>query len=56
MAGGAGGQVEQLLLEALEDPDGGASLTLRGLGVDPEAIRANLGALLEAYAAADSVD
>jgi transposase-like protein len=54
--GGAGVQVEQLLLEALEDPDGGASLTLRALGVDPDAIRANLGALLEAYAAADSVD
>jgi ATP-dependent Clp protease ATP-binding subunit ClpA len=51
--GGAGVQVEQLLLEALEDPGGGASLTLRGLGVDPDAIRANLNALLEAYAAAD---
>jgi ATP-dependent Clp protease ATP-binding subunit ClpA len=46
----AGGvQVEQLLLEALEDPDGGASQTLRAVGLEPDAIRANLAALLQAY-------
>jgi hypothetical protein len=41
-------EVEDLLLGTLEDPDGGASRTLRALGVDPDAIRGVLRAAARA--------
>jgi transposase-like protein len=44
-------EVEHLLLGTLEDPAGGASRTLRALGVDPESIRAQIAGRLEAYPA-----
>ena len=41
-------EVEDLLLSALDDPAGGASRTLRALGVQPDAIREALKAGLDA--------
>jgi len=40
-------EVEDLLLGMLEDERGGAARTLRALGVDPEAVRDALVAILE---------
>jgi len=40
-------EVEHLLLGTLEDPAGGASRTLRALGVDPVAIREQIAARLD---------
>lgn len=51
LSGRSGFRVEQLMLKALEDRHGGAAHTLRALGVDPDAVRAQLRALLETYSA-----
>jgi ATP-dependent Clp protease ATP-binding subunit ClpA len=47
---GGRAEVERLVLEALEDPDGGAARTLRAIGVDPNAVRRALAALVETHA------